>query len=177
VPGEHNRTNPLVSDPIGNLPDLGLWTLDCEAQFTITNINIGVDSNSNAWAKVNQNNNNFVSWLNADNVTNGYFLSAIISVNSTAAANLQTYSNQVAALSCRAGEITVTSSATTTVVTFTTPFAPTISSNYALTFGSASGFATAPNPEWTLKTTNGFTLVTSPVIGGGLQDYLATPDQ
>jgi len=63
---------------------LGLWTLDCSAQFTITNVNIGVDSSSNAWSKVNYNNNNFVSWLNADNLTNGFFLSAVTTASSVA---------------------------------------------------------------------------------------------
>lgn len=147
---------------------------------TITNVNIGVDSNSNAWSKVNANNNNFVAWLNTDNVTNGFFLGAVTTASAiatSAAANLQTLSNQVAAVTCRAGEVAVGSSSTSTTVTFSTPFPPTISSNYALTFGSTSGFATAPNPAWTLKTTNGFTLVTTAIIGGGLQDYVATPDQ
>lgn len=159
---------------------LCVFALSSKAQFTITNINIGVDSNSNAWLKVNQNNNNFVSWLNADNVTNGFFFGAITTastVATTAAAHLQTLSNQVAAATSRAGEITVASSGTSTTVTFSTPFPPGISTNYALTFGSSSSFATSPSPEWTLKTTNGFTLITTAVIGGGFQDYIATPDQ
>ena len=40
------------------------------AAYTITNISIGVDSNSVAWTKVNNNNNNFVGWLNQTTATN-----------------------------------------------------------------------------------------------------------
>jgi len=48
--------------------------------YTITNINIGTDLNSAAWTKVNNNNNNFVAWLNADDLTNGYFYGVLTNI-------------------------------------------------------------------------------------------------
>jgi hypothetical protein len=57
---------------------LAALALTTNAQtHTITNINIGTDLNSAAWAKVNANNDNFVAWLNADDVTNGYFFQQV----------------------------------------------------------------------------------------------------
>ncbi|HEX4350094.1 MAG TPA: tail fiber domain-containing protein [Verrucomicrobiae bacterium] len=48
--------------------------------YTINNISIGTDLNSAAWAKVNNNNNNFVAWLNADDLTNGYFFGVLTNI-------------------------------------------------------------------------------------------------
>ena len=58
--------------------------------YTITNVNIGVDSNSVAWSKVNQNNANFVAWLNSDDLTNGYFLNQISNLNGSLSAGSRT---------------------------------------------------------------------------------------
>ncbi|MDE2101564.1 MAG: hypothetical protein KGL39_30240 [Patescibacteria group bacterium] len=77
----------------------------------------------------------------------------------------------------RAGEVTVGSSGTSTSVTFSRPFPPSVGTNYSLTFGTGSGFATFPNPEWSTKTTNGFTLITTAVVGGGIEDYTAMANQ
>ena len=48
--------------------------------YTITNISIGTDLNSAAWTKVNNNNNNFVAWLDADDLTNGYFYGVLTNI-------------------------------------------------------------------------------------------------
>ena len=69
----------------------------------------------------------------------------------------------------RFGEVAVSSLATTTAITFTTPYPPGMT-NYFICFG-ASGFATDPNAQWSNKTTNGFTAMTAAVSGGGLLDY------
>lgn len=55
--------------------------------YTITNINIGMDSNSLAWTKVNNNNNNFVSWLNSMTLSNSYVL-LVVSNNSILVSNV-----------------------------------------------------------------------------------------
>src|SRR5580698_9036247 len=70
--------------------------------YTITNINIGTDLNAAAWAKVNANNNNFVAWLNADDITNGYFYNALTNLSPVitgTAASFLTVSNSFTVVS------------------------------------------------------------------------------
>jgi hypothetical protein len=67
----------LAPNPEINMKKLTLISAFCfllaafsARAWTITNVNIGVDLNSAAWAKVNNNNNNFVGWLNQVTDTN-----------------------------------------------------------------------------------------------------------
>ncbi len=77
----------------------------------------------------------------------------------------------------RAGTVTVAASATTTTVTFATPLPAWVGANYAISFGSASGFDTFPSPEWSDKSIAGFTLHTAAVASGGLLDYSVMVNQ
>src|SRR5579872_295346 len=132
--------------------------------YVVTNFNPVLDTNWNGQVipKLNVNYNNLVGWLDSLDLTNDLIYTEI--TNATPMPYSMAVSNTVAGL-YRSGSQLVGSSATSTAITFSTPFPVTVGTNYAISFGSANGFATFPNPEWSAKTTNGFTLNTSAIVG------------
>ncbi len=63
--------------------------------------------------------------------------------------------------------VKVPATTTTSTATFSSPFAPSVGTNYSITFGQSSGWTAFPTPEWSAPTTNGFTLTTVSDLTGG----------
>lgn len=80
--------------------------------------------------------------------------------------------------SYRAGFQAIGNLATSQAVTFTTPLASIVGTNYSVTVSSDSTLASAVGFAATSKTTNGFTITLSAGVAGGIGvDYTATPYQ
>lgn len=78
----------------------------------------------------------------------------------------------------RANGIAFGNLATSVAVTFSTPFPPTVGTNYSVSFGFDATLGAAVTPGATSKTTNGFTATLSAGIAGGtFIDYSALPYQ
>lgn len=78
----------------------------------------------------------------------------------------------------RAGFQAIGNLATSQAVTFSTPLASAVGTNYSVSISSDSTLASAVGFSATSKTTNGFTINLSAGIAGGIGvDYIATPYQ
>lgn len=82
------------------------------------------------------------------------------------------------ALPIRAGFQAIGNLATSQAVTFTTPLASAVGTNYSVSISSDSTLASAVGFSATSKTTNGFTITLSAGVTGGIGvDYTAIPYQ
>jgi hypothetical protein len=78
----------------------------------------------------------------------------------------------------RAWATNIANLATSQTIIFTTPFPPSVSSNYAVSINFDTTSGSAISATVTAKTTNGFTIMLNAGIAGGATvDYLATPYQ
>ena len=133
-----------------------------------TNIYMGTNASDGA-----TNGDTFYSWgtkINAEmNLSQQRFLNQ-------AATNANVYSNLFGAVPAkiyldgeRFGEVAVANLGVTTTVTFSTPY-PVGGTNYSVLL-TTSGFSTFPSAMYSAKTTNGFTINTAAIAGGGLVSY------
>ena len=91
--------------------------------------------------------------LTMSNVANSAIITAFIATNAA----------------IRFGEVSIANLATTTTVTFSTPY-PVGITNYVVLITTA-GFATFPSAMYANRTTNGFDIQTASVAGGGKASY------
>lgn len=80
------------------------------------------------------------------------------------------------ALNYRAGIVAVANLATSTPITFSSPFSPTIGTNYSISL-TPMGFGAVPAVMAASPTTNGLSAATAAVAGGGFVFYFCIPNQ
>jgi hypothetical protein len=157
----------------------------CRA-YTITNINPTIDLDwTNVYPKLNANNGNFVAWLNSHDATNAWVLYQVLSQGTNQTLHQLEISTNAAAIAglktnlpsfYRAGITNIPTLTTSQAVLFSTPFSPTVGTNYSVSVSFDTALAAAVGFSTTAKTTNGFTVTLSGTITGAVQvDYAAWP--
>lgn len=124
---------------------------------------------------------NLTYFGNASGLTN--LAAAGISTNGSTASQIlasvggkAVWTNATSALNYRAGIVPVANLATATTITFTTPFSPTIGTNYSIAL-TPMGFGASPVVMAASPTTNGLSAATDAVAGGGYVFYFCIPNQ
>ena len=132
----------------------GFLLMNSARAWTITNVNIGVDSNSLAWSKVNNNNNTIVAVLNAQAVSNAWFLSQLTNLNNgntnfivtvnggnNVLVTTRTNSNGTLAVTLGVPQLTATNG-TGFIVTNTAPTGTGMGTYFGFSTNTATGFIT-----------------------------------